>query len=85
MTATFIDGTAETGHLLIGADGAHSATRKWLFRSSPEKGAMLETPIVASVAITTLRPDIAVAVRNLNPRAYLTMDSDGLVTWASGT
>jgi 2-polyprenyl-6-methoxyphenol hydroxylase-like FAD-dependent oxidoreductase len=84
VMATFADGTSDWGNLLIGADGAHSVTRKCLFTSSPQDGALLQSPVFTSTTLSTFDPDIAVALRKLNTQFCLTFSPSGLYTWFSG-
>jgi len=84
VEATFTDGTTDSGNLIIGADGAHSAVRDFLFASSPNDNKMLTCPIVVSSCITTLDPQVALNIRKLNPTYYMTLDPTGLMAWASG-
>ncbi|TVY21659.1 FAD-dependent monooxygenase cctM [Lachnellula arida] len=81
VTVTFEDGTRETGNLLIGAEGAHSITREFLL--GPEEAALLQSPCVASVTITKLGRDAAIALRALHPRYTISFHPDGTFTWMS--
>ncbi|EEB94008.1 hypothetical protein MPER_07259 [Moniliophthora perniciosa FA553] len=62
VTATFTDGTTEHGTLLIGADGAQSAVRNFLFPSDPAKAALKPSRIVSRMVITTLPPHAIVGI-----------------------
>ncbi|TVY41155.1 FAD-dependent monooxygenase [Lachnellula occidentalis] len=81
VTVTFEDGTTETGNLLIGAEGAHSITREFLLGT--EEAALLQSPCVASVTITKLDRDAAIALRALHPRYTISFHPDGTFTWMS--
>ncbi|KAK0668363.1 hypothetical protein QBC41DRAFT_226336 [Cercophora samala] len=81
VTVCFSDGTLETGTLLIGAEGAHSPTREFLFRSSPQEAALLSCPIVTTATLTTFPPEIARELAKLHHRHILTFDPDGLFVW----
>lgn len=83
VTATFEDGTAESGTLLIGADGAHSVTRDWLFASAPEDAAMRHVPISSFNTLTKLSRETALSLRKIHPTYCITMDPNGLLTWFS--
>ncbi|KAK4155973.1 hypothetical protein C8A00DRAFT_41448 [Chaetomidium leptoderma] len=83
VSATFTDGTVETGTLLIGADGAHSVTRDWLFRSRPEDGALHALPISSFIAITKLNRETALALREVHPTYCITLNPNGLFTFVS--
>ncbi|KAK3346884.1 hypothetical protein B0T25DRAFT_571986 [Lasiosphaeria hispida] len=81
VIATFTDGTTESGNLLIGADGAHSIVRQYLFQESPQDALLLKSPILATVAITTLDRGAAAAIRKLNPTFHMTLDSNDPANW----
>ncbi|KAK4033463.1 hypothetical protein C8A01DRAFT_40065 [Parachaetomium inaequale] len=83
VTVAFEDGTVESGALLIGADGARSATRNWLFQSSPEDAELRKIPISSFVAITKVNRDTALALRKVHPLYCMTLDPNGLMTWLS--
>lgn len=83
VVATFADGAIEEGTLLIGAEGAHSVTRQFLFSSSPQDGELLPTPIVAYAAITTVSHDTALAIRRLHPTYCMAMEPEGRFAWAN--
>jgi 2-polyprenyl-6-methoxyphenol hydroxylase-like FAD-dependent oxidoreductase len=81
VTVTFEDGTTETGSLLVGAEGAHSITREFLL--GPEEAALLPSPCVASVTITKLSREAAIALRALHPRYTISFHPNGTFTWMS--
>lgn len=83
VTATFTDGAQETGTMLIGTDGAHSAVRNFLFRSSPQEAELLDTPIVASETVAKVDADVALALREIHPLAYITINPNGVFSFAS--
>jgi len=79
VTVTFEDGTKETGNLLVGAEGAHSITREFLV--GPEEASLLQSPCVASVTITKLGREAAIALRALHPRYTISFHPNGTFTW----
>ncbi|KAL2016598.1 hypothetical protein VTK56DRAFT_3255 [Thermocarpiscus australiensis] len=83
VTALFEDGTVEHGDLLIGADGAHSVTRQWLFQSSPQEAALQEVPISYFATLCKLGREMALAVREIHPTYSMTMNPNGLFTFVS--
>ncbi|KXX79373.1 FAD-dependent urate hydroxylase [Madurella mycetomatis] len=83
VTASFEDGTIEHGSLLIGCEGAHSITRNWLFQSSPMDADMIELPISSFSTLTKLGREMALAVRNVHPTYWITLDPTGLFAFYS--
>ena len=83
VTVTFNDGTKETGNLVIGTEGAHSPTREFLLGS--REAELLKSPIVASVTITKLGREAAIALRSLHPRYTISFHPNGTFTWHSST
>ncbi|CZR67712.1 uncharacterized protein PAC_17611 [Phialocephala subalpina] len=81
VTATFEDGSKETGNLLVGCEGAHSLTREYLF--GPKEAALLPSPCVASVTITKLSRQASIDLRALHPRYTITFHPNGMFTWMS--
>jgi 2-polyprenyl-6-methoxyphenol hydroxylase-like FAD-dependent oxidoreductase len=77
-TVRFEDGS-EKGRLLIGAKGAHSGVREYLL--GEESAALCQSPIVASVAITTLPEEIAKKARQLHPWYWIALPPDGHSQW----
>ncbi|CAP65149.1 uncharacterized protein PODANS_5_7210, partial [Podospora anserina S mat+] len=84
MTIAFEDGTSETGTLLIGAEGAHSPTREFLFRRSPQEAALLSCPIVTTATLTTFPKEIAGELAKLHPKHIITFDPAGMIVWIGG-
>jgi len=68
---------------MIGADGAHSVVRRFLFESSPQDGELLESPVVTSMTCAKFDRDVSLATRNLSPLAHITLNPNGLFTFAS--
>jgi 2-polyprenyl-6-methoxyphenol hydroxylase-like FAD-dependent oxidoreductase len=83
VVVRFTDGTEEGGNLLIGADGAHSVVRNFLFQCSPQHVELLDSPVVSSATLAKFDGDVALEVRDLSPLCHVTLDSDGLFTFAS--
>ncbi|KAJ4291232.1 hypothetical protein N0V88_006232 [Collariella sp. IMI 366227] len=83
VTAHFTDATTSTGTLLIGADGAHSITRSFLFQSDPSSAALQHHPISSFATLTTLFPATARAVRSLHRQFYITLDPSGMFNFIS--
>ncbi|KAK4664677.1 uncharacterized protein QC763_507210 [Podospora pseudopauciseta] len=81
MTIAFEDGTSETGTLLIGAEGAHSPTREFLFRRSPHEAALLSCPIVTTATLTTFPKEIAGELAKLHLKHIITFDPAGMIVW----
>ncbi|KAK4225932.1 hypothetical protein QBC38DRAFT_510730 [Podospora fimiseda] len=81
VTAIFTDGTTEEGTLLIGAEGAHSPTRKFLFRSSPDAAALKTSDVVTTATLTELPAGIATELAKLHPRHILSFDPTGFLVW----
>ncbi|KAL2257536.1 hypothetical protein VTK26DRAFT_9515 [Humicola hyalothermophila] len=83
VTATFEDGTASTGDLLIGAEGAHSMTRDFLFQADPQAAAMQQVPTSCCVTLSTIGRDLALAARNIHPMFCYVIDAANQFTWVS--
>lgn len=79
VTVTFDDGTHESGVLLIGAEGAHSRVREYLF--GKEKAALLPTKVVSMIATPRLPADQAKSVRELHPRYCPFFHPNGHFAW----
>lgn len=82
-TAVFEDGTAATGDLLVGAEGAHSIVRKYLF--GPEKAALQDLPIVATGTISRLPADAVHKFKEFANRLFISFHPDGMFNWISST
>jgi 2-polyprenyl-6-methoxyphenol hydroxylase-like FAD-dependent oxidoreductase len=81
VAVTFEDGTTETGSIIIGAEGAHSPTRVFLL--GPVEAALIHSPVVASVTITTLNREVALALRGLHERNVISFHPNGIFAWMS--
>ncbi|PMD32036.1 FAD/NAD(P)-binding domain-containing protein [Hyaloscypha variabilis F] len=81
VTITFTDGTKATGNLLIGAEGAHSVVREYLFGA--EEAALIPSPVVASVTICKISREASLKLRALHPRYIITFHPNGVFTWMS--
>jgi len=81
VTATFEDGTVERGNLLVGAEGAHSSTREFLL--GKEKGALIPTPLVSTVAMTRLPAEAALKMRAIHYRYTVNFHPNGCFAWNS--
>jgi 2-polyprenyl-6-methoxyphenol hydroxylase-like FAD-dependent oxidoreductase len=81
VTATFEDGSQETGNLLIGTEGAHSRVREYLV--GREKAALIPTSIVATATVTRLPEQAVKIIRKVHPRYCCGFHPDGNFTWFS--
>lgn len=77
MVAHFTDGTAESGDLVVGTDGAQSAVRRWLM---PAGEAASEVLPFAMMNFTTSYPaEVACYLRDhLDPLVDINFHPDGL-------
>jgi len=78
-TATFEDGTSQTGNLLIGTEGAHSKVREFLV--GKVDAALVKLPLVATATLAKLPADAAVLAQDLHPRYMVTFHPHGYFTW----
>ncbi|KAH6641878.1 hypothetical protein F5144DRAFT_565115 [Chaetomium tenue] len=83
ITATFKDGTNESGALLIGAEGAHSPTRTWLFQQSPEDGVLQKVPVSTFATISKLPRETALSLRKIHPTYCMSTGPNNMFTFAS--
>jgi hypothetical protein len=83
VTVRFTDGTEEKGDFVIGAEGAHSVVREFLFRGSPDDAKLLKTPIWASTTVGTMEREVAVECRDRSRLCHITLDRNGLFTFVS--
>ncbi|KAK3986103.1 hypothetical protein QBC44DRAFT_311584 [Cladorrhinum sp. PSN332] len=81
VSLAFTDGTSETGTLLIGAEGAHSPTREFLFKSSPQDALLKSCSIVTTATLTEFPSDISAELAKLHPRHIVTFDPAGFFVW----
>ncbi|KAK2761710.1 hypothetical protein FQN54_001538 [Arachnomyces sp. PD_36] len=81
VTATFEDGSTETGDLVIGAEGAHSKVREYLF--GKERASLTPTSVVGSSVMARLPKQAAQDVRNLHSssRYSISFHPKGYFTW----
>ncbi|KAK3296637.1 uncharacterized protein B0H64DRAFT_415985 [Chaetomium fimeti] len=83
ITAGFKDGTAENGTLLIGAEGAHSPTRAWLFQLSPEDAALQKVPVSSFGTVAKLTRETALSLRNIHPIYSMAVGPDNVFVFAA--
>lgn len=76
-----MDGSQESGHLLIGAEGAHSPTREFLL--GPKDAALIQSKAVASVTVTKLSREASINLRKLHQRYMISFHPNGTFTWHS--
>lgn len=79
VTATFEDGSQESGNLLIGTEGAHSRVREYLL--GKESSELISSSIVASATLSCFPEQQVNALRNLHPRYCIALHPDGYFTW----
>ena len=84
VTATFEDGTNETGELLIGAEGAHSVIRDYLLGC--ETAALVPSHVVATASIVQLPSESVNKFREYCPdnRMFILFHAEGSFTWLGG-
>ena len=75
MTAQFEDGTAATGDLLIGADGANSKVREFLFGA--EKAALQTMALLGNGALESLPADISRKIHEINDLYFVGYHPEG--------
>ena len=80
-TATFEDGTSETGDLIIGAEGAHSVVREYLV--GLETANLSPSHIVATATIVQLPKASVEKFRQYCPnnRMFILFHPNGTFTW----
>lgn len=69
----------ETGNLVIGAEGAHSVVREYLF--GKEKSKLEGTPIVATLAVARLSAEAIARYQNYGSRMMLMFHPSGYFSW----
>ena len=67
--------------MLIGAEGAHSVTRDWLFQASPSSTSLHDVPISSFCTLTKFSRELALTIRALHPIYAMTLDPSGLMTF----
>lgn len=75
VTAQFEDGTTVTGDLLIGADGANSKVREFLFGA--EEAALQPMALLGNGALESLPADISRNIREINELYYVGYHPEG--------
>ncbi|KAL9020503.1 MAG: hypothetical protein Q9185_002276 [Variospora sp. 1 TL-2023] len=75
VTARFEDGTAVTGNLLIGADGANSTVRESLL--GPSKAGLKPLPVFGCGAVESLPAEISRKIRDINDLYFVAYHPEG--------
>jgi len=81
VTLSFADGSQESGSLLIGAEGAHSFTRKYLL--GEEEAKLVDSEVVATFALAKLDRETATNLRKLHPRYTIAFHPNGTFFFTS--
>ncbi|KAL8738246.1 MAG: hypothetical protein Q9181_000926 [Wetmoreana brouardii] len=76
VTAQFEDGTAVTGSIVIGAEGANSKVREYLL--GPEQAALQELPILGIGAVESPPADISRKIREINDLYFVSYHPEGV-------
>lgn len=77
-TASFEDGSTETGDLIIGCEGAHSVVRDYLL---PDKSSLTSVPVVASFAMAKLPAEAAEMFKTFTHNAFINFHPLGYCGW----